>query len=142
MGNGVDLLFDITKGVPARNYFNTVICTDTFEHVDKPWLAAKNIEASMKPKAKIYFSIPFSWRYHKHPKDYWRMTPDAIRVLFKHIKWTKTFFMDRENTIYQQENPNIKLKKLNVSNHGNLFLSQKTPIVMPITILHMLGRKK
>lgn len=129
-GPGVDCILDIAQNYVKLEHFNTVICVDTFEHVNKPWLAAKNIEMSMAKDAQIYFSVPFIWRFHEHPQDYWRMTPTAIKMIFENIEWTKIFYTDYFNTVYHTKNLNIHIKK------------QKAPLgFATISVIHMLGTK-
>jgi hypothetical protein len=41
----------------------------------------------MKPGATIFVTVPFCWRIHGYPSDYWRMTPEALKVLFPSITW-------------------------------------------------------
>jgi hypothetical protein len=33
----------------------------------------------------LYVSVPFSWKFHAYPSDYWRFTPEGIRILFPKI---------------------------------------------------------
>jgi hypothetical protein len=131
-GPGVDVVHDITVRCPTEKYFNnTVFCLDTFEHIDRPWLASKNIEQAMAVGAQIYVSVPFIWRFHGYPNDYWRMTPEGVRVLFEKIEWTQMFCMDFINNIYPIENLNIHPKK------------QKPPQgTLMIVSIHMLGEKR
>ena len=62
--------------------FDTVICMSVLEHCDKPWLVAPNITKLVKTGGLLLVGVPFWWRVHDHPADYWRMTPMAIKVLF------------------------------------------------------------
>lgn len=41
----------------------------------------------------VFISVPFCWKIHGYPSDYWRFTPEAIKVLFPEIK----FLNDRSN---------------------------------------------
>ena len=62
--------------------FDVIWCFSVLEHCDKPWLVAPNITSVLKPGGLILISVPFWWRVHGYPSDYWRFTPAAVRVLF------------------------------------------------------------
>ena len=62
--------------------FSVIASHDVFEHIDRPWLAASEIQRLLRPGGLVFVSTLFSWRYHPCPKDYWRYTPEALRVLF------------------------------------------------------------
>lgn len=91
-------------GVDMREHFNAdlvhnmneplhidpvgmVICLSVLEHCDKPWLVAKHIEDVLEPGGRLMLSVPFSWRVHNYPSDYWRFTPEGIRLLFPRMEW-------------------------------------------------------
>jgi hypothetical protein len=48
---------------------------------------AANIERLMAPGATLFVSVPFCWRVHGYPSDYWRMTPDGLLALFSTVDW-------------------------------------------------------
>ena len=62
--------------------FDAIWCFSVLEHCDKPWLVAPNITNVLKPGGLLLISVPFWWRVHGYPSDYWRFTPAAVRVLF------------------------------------------------------------
>lgn len=63
--------------------FDFVYSSDTFEHLKKPWLAAKEMGRITKPGGIVFVTTLFSWRYHPCPIDYWRFTPHALASLFE-----------------------------------------------------------
>jgi len=67
--------------------FEHVECMSMLEHCRRLWLVAQNIEEMMVTGATIHLSVPFVWRVHAYPDDYWRMTTSAVREIFKRIKW-------------------------------------------------------
>jgi len=95
-GPGV-LLGDIT-GCPQIEdaSFDAIISVDVFEHINRPWLATKEIGRLLKPGGLTYHSTLFSWRYHPCPIDYWRFTPDALRFLFEDLEHVDSGFDDLE----------------------------------------------
>jgi len=90
-GPGVDVIADLsapiteTRAVLGWAGFNTAICFSTLEHCAKPWVVAENIQALLYKGGLLFVSVPFCWKVHEYPKDYWRMTPDGIRVLFPEL---------------------------------------------------------
>lgn len=78
---------DITNcpEIPS-NSFDFIYSSDTFEHISKPWLAAKEITRILKPGGMCYIITLFSWRYHKAPEDYFRYTPFGLISLFDELE--------------------------------------------------------
>lgn len=87
-GDGVDIVHDLEKPLPDTfGLFDHVDCVSVLEHVKRPWLLCANIERVMADDATILISVPFVWRVHAYPSDYWRMTVDALPILFPGITW-------------------------------------------------------
>lgn len=79
--NGVDL----RKPIRGKK-FDLGICMDLLEHVSNPFIVAKNIIDSLKPRAFLFITAPYVWEIHNYPKDFWRFTPDGIQELFKEME--------------------------------------------------------
>jgi SAM-dependent methyltransferase len=92
-GEGVDLVHDLEQPLPADLTFSHVDCVSVLEHVRRPWLFAQTIERAMSPGATILLSVPWVWRVHGYPSDYWRFTPMAIQSLFENIDWRRFAYM-------------------------------------------------
>lgn len=86
-GPGVDVVHDITKDTEDLGEHDLVICCSVMEHVDKPWEAALNIAKMVKPLGHVFLSVPWIWRYHPYPDDYWRMSVSGLKVLFPGFSW-------------------------------------------------------
>lgn len=92
-GPGVDLVIDLEE--PLRDglgQFDHIECMSVLEHSRRPWLLAANLERLMKPDATIFVSVPFVWRFHGYPNDYFRYTPEGIKALFPGVAWTASAF--------------------------------------------------
>ena len=77
------ILGDITNCPEIKSEsFDFIYTQDTFEHIDKPWLAAQEMMRLLKPGGLVYVITLFSWRYHKAPQDYFRYTPFGLCSLF------------------------------------------------------------
>ena len=92
-GPGVDVVLDLTdefQKVDAKlsgKRFSTVICLSVLEHCDQPFKIAENLMRLMKPGGWICIGVPFSWKIHAYPNDYWRFTPEGIRKLFYKVQF-------------------------------------------------------
>src|SRR5262245_60266393 len=73
-GSGVDVVGDLTEslcGLMASS-FALIICCSVLEHVRRPWIMAENMTKLLAPGGTIFISVPWVWRYHGYPDDYYR----------------------------------------------------------------------
>lgn len=66
-----------------NDYFDVVYSNNVFEHLQKPWVAAKNILKMLKTGGIAVIITPFSIRYHKCPEDYFRFSHVGLNSLFE-----------------------------------------------------------
>lgn len=71
-------------------------CVSVMEHSKHPWLVASNLERMLPVGGTIYVSVPWIWRVHNYPSDYWRFSPECVRMLFPSIKWHKIMYLHTE----------------------------------------------
>lgn len=87
-GKGVDLVLDLTRpfdeidAAVAGRRFGTVFCLSVMEHCAQPFLMADNITRLLAPGGTLYVSVPYAWKFHGYPSDYWRFTPEGVKKLF------------------------------------------------------------
>ena len=87
-GDGVDIVCNLEEPLPADiGTFAHIDCLSVLEHSKRPWLLAANLERLLDDGGSIYLAVPFIWRVHGYPDDYWRFTASGIRELFPNIKW-------------------------------------------------------
>ena len=87
-GDGVDLVLNLEEPLPEDiGKFSHIDCISVLEHSRRPWLLAANLERLLEDGGSIYLSVPFIWRVHGYPDDYWRFTASGVRELFPNIKW-------------------------------------------------------
>jgi SAM-dependent methyltransferase len=93
-GQGVDVVADLTAGIAGlpENHFALAICCSVLEHVHKPWLMAENITRLVRPGGKLYVSVPWVWRYHPYPDDYFRFSFRGVRSLFESFNWQAAYY--------------------------------------------------
>lgn len=88
-GDGVDVVHNLENGpfITGATVFSHVDCVSVLEHSMRPWKMAETIQTMMHPGASIYINVPFIWRVHAYPDDYFRFTAAGVRVLFDEIEW-------------------------------------------------------
>jgi SAM-dependent methyltransferase len=63
--------------------FDVVYSNNVFEHLRRPWLAARNAIWLLQPGGICITIAPFSIRYHESPADYFRFTHTGLSSLFE-----------------------------------------------------------
>lgn len=98
-GKGVDCVinlmdnFDYVNEALGGKMFKTIICNSLLEHCINPFKVCNNLERLLSQDGMVFVSVPFAWRIHGYPSDYWRFTPEAVKVLFPQVE----FLEDRSN---------------------------------------------
>lgn len=75
---GIDPTFLIAPGdrFPVEDgVYDTSICLNTLEHVYDPHFVLGEIFRVLKPGGVVHISVPWIFRIHGHPDDYFRATP-------------------------------------------------------------------
>jgi len=103
-GPGVDIVFDLENPLPESfGKFDHIDCVSVLEHVQRPWILCANIERLMKPNATILVSVPFVWRVHAYPSDYWRITANTLPILFPNIEWQERGYTNERGWVKKAE---------------------------------------
>ncbi len=93
-GKGVDHVVDLVEGIGPlqQDHFALVVCCSVLEHVTKPWVMAENITRLARPGGKLYMSVPWVWRYHPYPDDYFRFSFRGVAALFPGFDWGLPYY--------------------------------------------------
>lgn len=88
-GKNVDLVVDLTQGIGElrTNHFALGICCSVLEHVRRPWVLAEHLTSVIRTGGALYMSVPWVWRYHPYPDDYFRFSWRGILELFPGLEW-------------------------------------------------------
>lgn len=87
-GPGVDVVHDMENPLPDNmGKFDHIDLCSVMEHCRRPWKMASAVEKALKKDGTLLVSVPFVWRVHSYPGDYWRMTVNAFDVLFPGLEW-------------------------------------------------------
>lgn len=88
-GEGVNAVFNLEEGVAPGGPFSHADCISVLEHSRRPWLLAANLERSLEVGGTLFVTVPFAWRVHAYPSDYWRFTASGLRALFSGVAWQR-----------------------------------------------------
>jgi len=141
-GKNVDLVVDLTRGVGElkKDYFALGICCSVLEHVRKPWIFAEHLASVIRPGGALYMSVPWVWRYHPYPDDYFRFSWCGVMELFPAFEWTKIFY----STNLANEFVEIEFQKPDADERMASYVD--TPKgkrkFLPYLMVNMLGTRK
>lgn len=76
----IDFNYDIHDLKFENNSFDVVVCLSILEHVPYPQKAIAELHRVLKPGGEIWIQLPFSYPYHEGPQDYWRVSPQGLRI--------------------------------------------------------------
>lgn len=71
----------LIEDMPERDAFGTAICLCVLEHVTNPFEVFAGLARVLKEGGLLILSTVFAFRYHPAPRDYWRFSPDCLRML-------------------------------------------------------------
>jgi SAM-dependent methyltransferase len=80
-GPGVDLVADVEALPQPDASVGTVLALSTFEHVPRFWRGFEEVRRVLRPDGALFVCCPFYFHQHLVPCDYWRFTPDALKLL-------------------------------------------------------------
>jgi SAM-dependent methyltransferase len=97
--------------IPGTRYFSgetwpvadagadTVLATETLEHVVDPSRFMREAHRCLRPGGKLILTVPFSARWHFVPHDYWRFTPSSLALLLVENGFAKPRVYARGNAL-------------------------------------------
>jgi 2-polyprenyl-3-methyl-5-hydroxy-6-metoxy-1,4-benzoquinol methylase len=93
-GPGVDVVGDLAEGLCGlpEAHFSLVICCSVLEHVSRPWKMAEHIVRLTRAGGLVYLSVPWVWRYHPYPDDYFRFSWRGVEALFPDCDWAHRYY--------------------------------------------------
>jgi SAM-dependent methyltransferase len=77
----LDYEFDLNDGIALPDEkFDTLLVTDVLEHISNPRLLWSEMARVLKPMGKLILGVPFLYRVHDAPHDYYRYTEYKLRL--------------------------------------------------------------
>lgn len=79
-----DFLFDFENEFPIKdNSFDAVLCLNTLEHIYNYERFLNETKRVLKLSGKIVLAVPFLVQVHPSPKDYFRYSAQALKLMFE-----------------------------------------------------------
>jgi hypothetical protein len=138
-GVGVDKVLDLTNGTGdlPLDHFSLATCCSVLEHVPKPWVLAENLTKVVKKF--LYISVPWCWRYHPYPEDYYRFSRRGIEQLFPGFAWAEhEYSTNVEGEFMEAPNDSQAIHELESSWRR----VEDDRLYMPYIDIHMIGKKR
>ena len=141
-GKGVDVVVDLTVGTGGlrKNHFALAICCSVLEHVRRPWVFAEHLTSLLRPGGILYVSVPWVWRYHPYPDDYYRFSWRGIMELFPGLAWSDIY----QSTGLPDEFISIEANPMGAEATMTAVVKvseEKRRKYLPQLMVNMLGRK-
>ncbi len=97
----IDYNYDVQDLKFEDEKFDIVVCNAVLEHVEDPIKAIGELHRVLKKGGLIWVEAPFNHQYHGSPNDFWRVTPDGIRIWMKDFTEIESgFYSIRRSAIY------------------------------------------
>jgi SAM-dependent methyltransferase len=90
-GPGVDRIEDAEDLTFSDCSFGTVIMLETLEHLPRPERAIVEACRVLRDDGLLLLSMPFNYRLHGFPSDYWRFTPSGLYQMLDEFQWKSVF---------------------------------------------------
>jgi SAM-dependent methyltransferase len=76
----LDFECDLNQQLPFHeSEFDTIIISEVLEHISNPELTWSEMARILKPGGRIILSVPFLYKIHEAPYDYFRYTEFALK---------------------------------------------------------------
>lgn len=86
--HGVELDLLLVPGQPlplVDESFDTILSTQTLEHVQDVALYMRDCQRLLRPGGHLILTVPMQWRMHEQPYDYWRFTRHGVLSLLSGV---------------------------------------------------------
>jgi SAM-dependent methyltransferase len=83
-GPDVDRVGDLHALPPEwTDYFDSFIAIAVFEHLERPWIAAREMARALAPGGRFFISTHQCYPVHGFPNDFFRFSKEALRLLLE-----------------------------------------------------------
>ncbi len=79
----LDVLSDVAHLAFRDEVFDAVILTEVLEHVLSPQAVVREAYRVLQSGGRLFLSVPFAWKEHMIPHDYFRFTSSGLRLLLE-----------------------------------------------------------
>jgi SAM-dependent methyltransferase len=87
-GLDVDVVCDVHSLTDAfgKESIDFIICCSVFEHVQCPWIAAREIARVLKPGGIVFVQTHQTFPIHGYPSNFCRYTTEALMTIFEDVR--------------------------------------------------------
>lgn len=79
-----DIVADLNKPLPIESEVaDTVVSLSVMEHLREPQMMLNEAYRILKPGGTIILQVPFMWKVHEAPYDFFRFTPYGLEFSFE-----------------------------------------------------------
>jgi SAM-dependent methyltransferase len=79
-----DVIADLNEPIPVgAEVADTVVSFSVLEHLSEPQEMLKEAFRILKPGGYMLLQVPWQWRIHEAPFDFFRFTPYGLELLFQ-----------------------------------------------------------
>lgn len=84
LGTDVDVIADL-HALPEdwTGRFNAFVAIAVFEHLERPWIAAKEVERILAPGGACFIATHQTYPLHGFPSDFFRFSKEALSLVFE-----------------------------------------------------------
>ena len=84
-------LVESDKPFPVKSdIYDAAVCLNTLEHIYDADLVIREIHRVLKPGSTVFITIPFIFRIHASPDDYFRGTPSWWKRTLQSVGFSRT----------------------------------------------------
>lgn len=148
-GDGVDIVWDFEKGCGEfeENKFHLGICCSVLEHVKSPWILAAHLSNVIRVGGALFVSVPWVWKYHPYPNDYWRISFSGVRALFPSFEFIYTAYATPINgEIIKVDSSDAKVLENNLAMYSKQINIERGAVVnrkyLPYLMAMLIGVKR
>jgi SAM-dependent methyltransferase len=81
---------DLTKRLPLDDASaGTVVSFQVMEHLAEPRTFLQECHRLLRPEGRLHLTVPFMWRVHEAPHDFYRYTPYGLEHLLAKAGFTE-----------------------------------------------------
>jgi len=81
--NSIDLIIKPNEDIPISDKFDLILLMDVLEHISEPEKVLNNLNEKLHGGGKLLVSIPYMYRQHEMPYDFYRYTESGIKYLLQ-----------------------------------------------------------
>ncbi len=119
----------------ADGEVDTVLCTETLEHVLDPAAFLKEIHRALVPTGQLILSVPFAARWHFVPHDYWRFTPSGLKHLLTQAGFSEVRIYPRGGALAVAGYKVLGYVMLLLAGHGHRGLASELSRLLGVCLL-------